>query len=173
MKLAVLLSAVILLPGTTLTAAADSPRDFLQKALQGDNSEMMLGQIAERSGSSRMVREYGATLVRDHAKARAQVLAVGRHYGLRDDRQPAPEASQERQKLAGMRGDEFDREFARYMVHDHENDIADFRDEAGEHHGQVSRLAESQLPTLEKHLRLAQQINNSADLGRPGPSRRH
>jgi putative membrane protein len=136
-------------------ALADSPREFLRHALQGDNSEMMLGRLAAERGRSSGVRDYGQTLASDHSQAREEVLDVGRRFGLRPDRDPAPEAREERNKLMELRGRDFDREFVRYMIEDHRKDIADFRDEAREHHGPVSDLAQRQLPTLQKHLDMA------------------
>jgi predicted outer membrane protein len=61
-----------------------------------------------------------------------------------------------RGRLMGLRGREFDRVFVRHMVADHRKDIDEFRDEAREHHGRASALASRQLPTLEKHLHIAQ-----------------
>jgi putative membrane protein len=141
-----------------LTARADSPQEFLQKALQGDNSEIMLGRLAADRAGSPGVRDYGRTLASDHAEARDQVLDVGRRFGVEPSREPTSEARDERQKLQGMGGRDFDHEFIRYMIDDHRQDISDFRDEAREHHGRVSELAARQLPTLRKHLRMAEDL---------------
>ena len=144
-----------------LAARADSPREFLNHALQGDNSEIMLGNLATDKARDPAVREFGRTLVSDHSKARGEVLDVGRRLGLRPTREVAPEARDERDRLRGMGGRAFDREFVRYMVDDHRKDIHDFRDEAREHHGAVSDLAQRQLPTLEKHLNIATSLDRA------------
>lgn len=159
----------ILLAGSVLFAAAlmpvaaqaDSPRQFLRHALQGDNSEIMLGHLAQDRAASPMVRAYGRTLAQDHQKARIQVIAVGQRFGLNDEGGPTNEARQERSRLMGLSGHGFDAEFIRYIVDDHRKDIAEFRNEAAEHHGAVSALAEEQLPTLQEHLRLASSLEDS------------
>jgi putative membrane protein len=138
-----------------LAAQADSPQAFLGKALKGDNSEIMLGKLAAGRAGSPSVRDFGATLVRDHRQARNQVLDVGRRFGLRPDRDVTGEARDEQNRLSNMDGRDFDREFVHYMVDDHRKDIADFRDEAREDHGPVSALARKQLPVLHKHLDIA------------------
>lgn len=157
-----LLAGSILLAAAAmpLAAHADSPREFLTKALQGDNSEIMLGNLAATQARDPAVRDYGRTLVRDHSQARNEVLDVGGRFGIRPTREMAPEARDERDRLAGMRGHDFDREFIRYMVDDHRKDIGDFRDEAREHHGPVSDLAARQLPTLHQHLSMAQSLDH-------------
>src|SRR5256885_17193791 len=128
----------ILLTGTFLIAAAlaplaaraDSPREFLLHALQGDNSEIMLGRLAADRARNPAVRDYGQMLASDHEQARQEVLDVGRRFGIRPNRESAPEARDEQQRLMGMRGREFDRGFVRYMIDDHRKDIGEFRDEA-------------------------------------------
>lgn len=129
---------------------------FLKKALQGDNSEMRLGRLAEQQGHAPAVRAFGRTLARDHAAARQQALPVAKAHGVPATTEMAPEARTEYGKLRRMHGWAFDQEFARYMVKDHRKDIADFEKQA--HHGDRStrRLAQQTLPTLRKHLRLAE-----------------
>ncbi|MGZ5922866.1 MAG: DUF4142 domain-containing protein [Rhizomicrobium sp.] len=152
-----ILFAAALMPAA---ARADSPREFLYQALQGDNSEIMLGNLAADRARDPAVRDYGRKLASDHSQARSEVLDVGRRFGIRPTREVASEARDEREKLQDMHGRDFDREFVRYMVDDHRKDIDDFRDEAREHHGEVSNLAGRQLPTLREHLRIAMSLDH-------------
>lgn len=69
-----------------------------------------------------------------------------------------PKARQERTKLEKMHGVAFDQEFARYMVSDHQKDIAKFDAEAKTGDGPVAQLASQQSPTLRKHLGIAQRL---------------
>ena len=147
-----------------MAAWADSPREFLSHALQGDNSEIMLGNLAADRARNPAVREFGHTLVNDHTQARNEVLDVGRRFGIRPSREVTPEAREMQSRLMGLRGGAFDREFVRHMVDDHRKDVGEFRDEAREHHGAVSELAARQLPTLREHLRTA--ISLDRDNGR-------
>jgi putative membrane protein len=147
-----------------LAARADSPREFLNDALQGDNSEIMLGNLAADRARNSAVRDFGRTLVSDHTQARNEVLDTGRRFGIRPAHDVTSEARETRDRLMGLRGRAFDREFVRYMVEDHRKDVAAFRDEAREHHGAVSDLAARQLPTLREHLRTA--ISLDRDNGR-------
>jgi len=148
-------AAAVLLPSVAL---ADNPQHFLRKAIEGDNSEMMLGRMAQSQAENDGVRNYGRTLASDHRQARADAVRTATRMGVRGaewDRDVAPEARDERDRLSSMRGREFDREFIRYMIDDHRKDISDFRDEAREDHGPASQMAQRQLPTLQKHLDIA------------------
>lgn len=69
-----------------------------------------------------------------------------------------PEAQQEMTKLQKLSGSEFDKEFARLMVKDHEKDIAEFKKEAASGKGSVQNFASQSLPTLEEHLRIAEAL---------------
>lgn len=153
-------TAVVLITLPT-ASLADSPRHFLQKALEGDNSEIMLGQLAADRARSERVKEFGRALSDDHSQAREEVLRLGARMGVRRNRDLSPEARDERERLLNLDGREFDREFIDYMIRDHQKDIAEFRDEASENHGPVSDLAARQLPKLQEHLEMAMNLDRS------------
>jgi putative membrane protein len=143
------------------SAAAAQPqadRRFLDEALKGDNSEMMLGQLASERGARPALRDYGRTLHDDHVAARRQVVPLARQAGVSISDQPMPEAAQERRKLERLRGQAFDREFASYMVKDHRKDISDFEKQARKR-GAAAELAKQTLPVLRKHLAMAERLN--------------
>lgn len=144
--------------GFATTALAAGDKAFLKKAMEGDNSEMRLGQMAEQGGSSRGVREFGHMLNTDHAKAKANALPVAKSHGLAPTDEMAPEAKEEAGKLKGLSGAAFDREFASYMVKDHRKDIADFEKQARSGDRSTARLARATLPALRRHLAMAERL---------------
>ena len=140
-------------------ALADTS-EFLTKAIKGDNSETKLGALAASRGHSRAVRNFGMMLVRDHRKAKAQAVPVAARHHVRVPAAMADEAKDEYAKLQRMRGAAFDREFARYMVDDHQKDIADFEAETNSGDpADVRALARHTLPALRKHLATARSIS--------------
>jgi putative membrane protein len=164
MKLSALMLGAALL-AVPVAAMADSPQAFLRDALQADNSEIMLGRLAQDRAATPGVRDYGRTLVNDHTQARNEVLSVGRRFGIRGGNDVSWEARQLQGRLQGMRGRDFDRTFINAMIDDHQKDIGKFRDEARERHGAVSKLARDELPTLQKHLDIAQNLDRQLDRG--------
>lgn len=157
MRLALLAGLTALSLATAAGASPREDRHFLQDALKGDNSEMTLGDMAARMGSSPALRDYGRTLHDDHARAKEDALRVATAMGVADTSEMMPEARAEARKLRGLRGRAFDREFARYMVGDHRNDIAEFR-KAARGRGPTAELARRTLPDLEKHLQMARRL---------------
>jgi putative membrane protein len=154
----------MILTGLTLAMIAAAPAmaatsDFLTKAMKGDNSEVTLGTLAATQGSSDAVRRFGTMLRTDHGQAKTEVAALARRHHVAVTDAMMPEAKAEYAKLKGLHGAAFDREFARYMVQDHQKDIADFTKEtkSGDP-ADVRALAQKTLPTLRKHLATARAI---------------
>jgi putative membrane protein len=141
------------------SAAGAAPASkFLHDAIQGDNSETRLGALIASHGSSAAVRSFGRTLVSDHSTAKVQAAAVARRMRVTVPSSMMPEARAEYAKLERMRGRAFDREVRRYMIHDHQEDIAKFEAQARNGDRQTAALARAQLPVLRKHLRIAESL---------------
>lgn len=109
-------------------------------------------------GSTAQVRTFGSTLTSDHSAARVQASALARSIGMTPPTQMAPEAREEMRKLQHLHGRAFDREVRRYMINDHQKDIAEFAAQVRSGDRRTADLAKIQLPTLRKHLRMAEAI---------------
>ena len=157
-------TAIVALLALSATSAfaAKSPTEFIKDAIQGDNSEIMLGQMAEQKGGGQQVKDFGRTLVADHSTAKDEASTVAKALGVTPPDAPMAEAKDEQTKLSTMSGDVFDHEFASYMVMDHKKDIQEFHDQSKGNDRQTSALAAKQLPVLEKHLQMAQSIAGGA-----------
>jgi putative membrane protein len=152
----------ILVLSATNAFAAKNATEFITDAIQGDNSEIMLGQMAEEKGGSQQVKDFGKTLVADHSAAKAEASTVAKALGVTPPDTPMAEAKDEHEKLSKMSGAGFDQEFANYMVTDHKKDIQEFQDQVKGNNGQTSALASKQLPLLQRHLKMAQAIAEGA-----------
>jgi putative membrane protein len=139
-------------------AMAAPPAKFLTDAIKGDNSEVRLGQLIASRGASSAVRDFGNTLVTDHTQARGQAADVARQMHVPVPHSIVPEARSEYAKLQHLRGRAFDREVRRYMINDHRKDIAKFQAQARNGDRRTADLASAQLPTLRKHLRIAESL---------------
>jgi putative membrane protein len=149
---ATLIGAVISAP----TRAADEST-FLQDAIAGSIAEVQLGQLAQQNGGSADVKAFGQRLVTDHSKAMDQAAALAKTMNVQVPTEPEPEAQDEYQKLQGLKGAEFDKEFAQAMVQGHEQTIQKF-EEQSKGNDQVAQYAQQTLPVLQTHLDLAKKI---------------
>jgi putative membrane protein len=137
-------------------------KDFLREAAQGSATEVALGRMAQEKGSSDAVKEFGKRMVEDHSKAAEELTQVAQMAKL-DVRSDVPKKAKRAQdKLSKLSGADFDRAYAKMMVSDHKEDIKAFEREA--HSGTVPAVkdfAAKTLPTLQEHLKLAEQLETS------------
>lgn len=137
-------------------AGADST--FAKKAAQGGMAEVKLGELAKDHASNDAVKKFGQRMVDDHSKANDQLKQVASKKGmtLPTDLDAKDQATYDR--LSKLNGDAFDRAYMADMVKDHRMDVSEFRRES--EHGADSDMkafASSTLPTLEDHLKMAEQ----------------
>jgi putative membrane protein len=136
---------------------APGDQTFLAKAAEGGMAEVQLGQLAEKNGSSSCVKQFGQRMVADHSKANeiAKSIAVQKSITL-----PASASAKDQslyRSLSAKTGSDFDKAYITAMVKDHREDIAEFRQEANSGNDpDIKGWAAKTLPTLEEHLRMAQ-----------------
>lgn len=133
---------------------------FMRDAVRGDISEATLGRLIEQRGASAQVRSFGRTLAADHSAGRVKADALARSLRITPPNSMMPEARTEYAKLQRLRGRAFDMEVRRYMINDHTKDIAEFTEQARSGDRRTADFARATLPTLRKHLRIAESIRS-------------
>ena len=143
--------------------ATGADSQFAMKAAQGGLAEVQMGQLAESKGNSDSIREFGKRMVNDHSKANEQLKQIAQQesINLPVDMNRMDQATYDR--LSKLSGAEFDREYAKLMVKDHEKDVAEFQKESRDgEDDSIKTFATQILPTLKEHLQLAKQMEKSA-----------
>ena len=125
---------------------------FVTDAIKGDNGEVAIGQLAQAQGQSQAVKDFGKLLVSDHGAHKQELAALAQTAGVPVTNEPTDEAKANLEKLKGLRGPEFDKQFKTMMVEDHTKDIAKYEKQASSGVTQTAALAQKTLPTLRKHL---------------------
>ena len=157
MATAVLSAPLALAAGTTPTHAAV----FMKKAIAGNLSEIKVGELAQRKGATEGVRHFGEVLEQDHSKANQKAIAAASSMGVTPPSEPTPKEQRIYQHLASLSGAKFDKAFVKAMVKDHQHDIAKYTREAKATNSPASNYAETVLPDLHKHLRIAESLQRS------------
>jgi putative membrane protein len=70
---------------------ADSAQDFVAAAIQGNNAEIMLGELAQKKASSPAVKQYGQMLVSEHSKARDEMEILAASINVKRSADATPE----------------------------------------------------------------------------------
>ena len=143
--------------------AADAhAAQFLTDAMKGDNSEVMLGKLAARQGSSQGVKDLGQMLVDDHGAHKTKVADMAGTMNVAVTDAVKPEAEAQYTKLQAMSGAAFDKAFVDGAVEDHKKDIAAYQTEAASSDpATVTAFAKETIPTLQKHLDKALSLQKS------------
>lgn len=138
--------------------AAPSKADatFIRHAVEGDNGEIGMGEMAQKKAASPAVRDLGRMLVADHTGSRAKARDIARGLHVDAPTSPSPDGAKAADKLARLNGPAFDREWLKAAVKDHKHDIAEFRREADHGSGPAQAHARETLPALQKHLDAAE-----------------
>ena len=133
-------------PAGTIDAA------FVTEAMQGDNAEVAIGQLAQTQGASQKVKDFGKLLVDDHSGHKQELKALAETAGVPVTDEPSAEGKANLDRLKALSGAEFDKQFKSMMIADHTKDIAKYEKQAGSNDAQTATLAQKTLPTLRKHL---------------------
>ena len=127
---------VLLVVGAALllchTARAQSlspqDREFMMDAAKGGMTEVHVAQMGIEHGMNPTVKSFSQRLVNDHTKANQELIALAKTKSVQlpaDD--PKMAASM---PIAKKTGADFDKEFAKMMVDDHQKTITLFEKEA-------------------------------------------
>ena len=139
-----------------------SDREFIENAAKGGMAEVELGQFAQQHASNEQVKQFAAKMVTDHSKANEELRQLAQEKGVTMPAGPSHMDNHEMTKLSKLTGADFDREYMKNMVKDHEKDVKDFQKEASKARDpDVKNWANKTLPTLQEHLQMAQTANQT------------
>jgi putative membrane protein len=139
--------------------AQPAAQSFLQRAAEGQQAEIALGQLASERAGDRQVRQFGAQMIEDHRKANAEIRQLATKEGVVLPTQLSGKHRDKQEQFARLSGSEFDRAYMQYMLRDHRKDVKEFeRSVRAVKDPQVQQWAEGTLPLLKQHLRQAQHI---------------
>jgi len=139
-----------------------SDQTFVTKAASGGMAEVELGKMAQEKGTSQQVKDFGQRMVTDHSKANDELKSLAQSKNITLPTQMGPHEKATMAKLSKLSGAAFDRAYMQAMLIDHKTDVNEFRREstAGKD-SDVKSFAAKTLPTLEDHLKMAQDANRA------------
>ena len=143
-----------------------SAKRFVRDAAEGSATDVVLGKLAQEKGASDAVKQFGKRMVDDHSKATEELKQAAGVAKIDVPSETPKKARKAQEKLSKFSGADFDREYAKMMVSDHKGDVKAFEREA--RNGAVPAVkdfAAKTLPTLQEHLKLAEELYASAAKG--------
>lgn len=169
---------------STSSTLSSGDQKFIREAAKGGMMEVHMGTLGVQKAQNAQVKAYAQRLIDDHTKANAELkdLASRKGMALPDQKIAATgnDTDSDRTKVrehsghadadmnkehAGMAkldklsGADFDREFVRMAVKDHEKDVKEFEREAQKaNDADVKAFAQKNAPVLREHLQAARAL---------------
>jgi len=141
---------------------ARGDRKFIEEAAMGGIAEVELGKLAQIKASNDQVKQFGARMAEDHAKANDELKQLAQIKGFDVPAAPDKSHMREMDKLNKLSGAEFDKQYMSHMLSDHKKDVSEFKKVSeSAKDSDVKAFAGKTLPTLQEHLKLAQSVNDS------------
>jgi putative membrane protein len=139
-----------------------TPRSFATQAAVIGKAEVELGQLALEKSQNADVRAYAQRMVKDHTAANADLKKLAAEENITLPNTLDTEHQTVKQKLAGLQGADFDRQYEQEMAKGHEKAVALFQSAAQSQQmpQEFKEFAATTLSTLEDHREQAQELVN-------------
>ena len=121
--------AAALLP-ITAKAATDDDKKFIASAAQSDQNEIALSKVAQQKATNPAVKSFADKMIDEHMKMTATMKPYAESWGVTPPDGPDADHQKELDKLNGLSGADFDKEYIDQMVTDHSKALSAFTSEA-------------------------------------------
>ncbi len=143
-----------------------SAKRFIKEAAEGSATDVALGRLAQEKGSSDAVKQFGKRMVDDHSKVSEELKQLAEMAQIEATSETPKKARKAQDKLSKLSGVDFDRAYTKMMVSEHKGDVKAFEREARNSAvPAMKNFAAKTLPTLQEHLKLAEELYASAGKG--------
>jgi putative membrane protein len=147
---------------------------FVRHASEGGLAEVRFGQLAAEKAQNPDVKAFGQKMVDDHSALNEKMKPIAESLGVTPTSKLNAKDEAEYNKLSGLSGDDFDKEYVADMVADHRKDLREFRhEEAVAADPQLKDAVTSGEKVIAEHNRMIDQLAPKIGVavpGRPNPS---
>jgi putative membrane protein len=140
-------------------AGAMTDQNFVEEAAQGGMAEVEVGQLAAQKGSSDAVRKFGQQMVSDHQQNNQKLQSIASGKGLKVPTETDTMHKAMSKKLQGASGEDFDKQYLKGQVADHEKmaTLMKRQAESGKD-AELKAFAAQTLPVVQQHLEMARSL---------------
>lgn len=143
----------------------EQDKTFLMNASEGGMAEIQLGQLASEKAQNPKVKAFGRKMVRDHTRLSNELLPFATKDGVPPPTGLTPDDKAEWQKLNGLSGADFDKEYVAFMMKDHQHDQMAFQQEASStQDGLLKMTVQKGLKVVEMHRAMVDKLGAKMDV---------
>jgi putative membrane protein len=138
-----------------------SPQAFTEQAAVIGRAEVEIGKVALANSADPEVKQYAERMVKDHSAAADKLSKIAAKEGLQVPQTLDGEHQALKQRLSGLKGPAFDREYSKAMASGHDKAVMLFEaaSQATAMPDDLKEFAAATLPTLEQHRDLAHSLH--------------
>jgi putative membrane protein len=149
--------------------AGSQEQAFLQRAAEGQQLEIALGQLAIKKALNERVKELGARILQDEQKASQQVRALALKEGIALPADVGDKTREKQKKFSHYAGMQFDYAYVAYLLQDHSIEVRQLEQNAETlKDPDVKKWATTTLHILKGHLDKAHAVASLIGLTQPG-----
>lgn len=131
-------------------------RRFVMEAAMGGMAEVHAGKVALEQGRSPEVKRFAEQMVKEHTTVNGELTKLAAARGITPPTEPDAAHRKALDALQKRSGAEFDRAYMKMQVDDHQKSVALFEKFAkGGDDAELKQWAQSKLPSLREHLKMA------------------
>ncbi len=139
-----------------------SDEEFVKTAASAGLHESKLGEVGQLKGVNPQVKDFSRRMVIDHAAIANALREAAREANVTVPDKMLPKHEKDVEKFTNYKGDNFDADFMKHMVEDHEKAVDLFTQASKEcKNAALKTYAERTLPILKAHLEMAKRINDT------------
>ena len=155
---AVLGCAAVLIPARA-NAQSDDDKKFLTTVEQANQDEIAVSEVAEKKATDPAVKAFAEKMVREHRLIADDMKPFAEQWGITQPTSPDADHQKEIDKLNGLSGHDFDKEYIDSMASDHTKALDAFTKEAKD-----TKDAKFRTVVLKDKTRVAAHKNMAYDL---------
>lgn len=134
-------------------------RQFANMAAQANKGEIEVANLAQQKASNESVKQFAKLMIEDHTKAGEALKTWASHDSVNLPTSLSPDDSTLKSNLSSLTGSDFDKKYMQAQLEDHNKVIAGFEKEIQNgRNPQLKQFAEKTLPTLQDHIRVAEDV---------------
>lgn len=147
-------------PSASSMVSTDVDSLFVMTAAQGDLFEIASSQLALERAQSQEVKDFAQQMITDHTNTTEQLTPIAAELGVTPPTEMAPMQQFMVAHLQTLQGANFDTAYMRHQVLSHQSAVEAFTTAAagGVQNQSLVNFASQNLPTIEQHLTVAQQM---------------
>lgn len=155
---------------TTSSSATESfskDTKFAQEALEGNQSEVAMAELAVRKAQNQELKSFAQHLRQDHTAAAQQLRPIAQRLGVDANQEVKGKHEKILTRLQRLEEQEFDREFAKVALQDHKKDIEEYQKASTQvQDAQLKQYITQTLPKLQQHMQHALQVAQTVGVDR-------